>query len=112
MPVNPDQLELVLAKIRKAYGDSEIHYGNDYPPLERIPTGSLELDLATGGGIPIGRFCHFYGPTYSSKTLLGWNIIQRAQELGLDVAYYNIEKQFLPDWVERHGIDLNKLHVI
>lgn len=111
-PIDTDNLEQVLSKIKKQYGDDEIRYANDFPPLERIPTGSLELDSATGGGIPIGRFSHFYGPFSSAKTLACWNIIKNAQDRGLDCAYYNIEKQFLPDWVERKGIDLSKLHVV
>lgn len=112
MPINPDNLEKVLDAIRKNYGDGNVHYGAEFPDIVRIPTGSLELDAATHGGIPLGRWCHFYGPPGGAKTLTSWNIIKQAQDMGLTCAYYNIEKQFLAEWVERKGIDLSKLHVI
>lgn len=112
MPVEQDNLEKVLAKIKKEYGDGEIHYADNYPELVKIPTRSLELDLATGGGIPLGRWSHFYGPLSSAKTLTAWNVIKEAQDMGLDCAYYNIEKQFLPEWVKARGIDLSKLHLV
>jgi len=112
MSLEKANLSKVLNAIKKEYGDSNIHFANDYPELVRIPTGSLELDAATYGGIPLGRWSHFYGPPGGAKTLTCWNIIKQAQDMGLDCAYYNIEKQFLPEWVERKGIDLSKLHVI
>lgn len=112
MPVEKENLEQVLASIKKEYGEGEIHYADNYPELVRIPTRSLELDLATGGGIPLGRWVHFYGPLSSAKTLTAWNVIKSAQDMGLSCAYYNIEKQFLAEWVEARGIDLSKLHLV
>jgi protein RecA len=107
-----ENLEKVLSAIRKEYGEGNIHYADDYPPLVKIPTGSLELDAATYGGIPLGRWSHFYGPPGGAKTLTCWNIIKQAQDMGLTAAYYNVEKQFLAEWVERKGIDLSKLHIV
>jgi recombination protein RecA len=112
MPLDKDNLEKVLAAIKKNYGDGDIRYGDEFPDVKRIPTGSLELDAVTRGGIPLGRWAHFYGPPGGAKTLTCWNIIKEAQAMGLSCAYYNIEKQFLPSWVEAKGIDLSKLHVI
>jgi len=112
MAIDQDNLEKVLAAIKKNYGDSDIRYGNEYPDIRRIPTGSLELDAVTRGGIPLGRWSHFYGPPGGAKTLTSWNVIKQAQDMGLTCAYYNIEKQFLPEWVEKKGIDLSKLHVV
>lgn len=112
MPVDRENLTKVLDQIRKQYGDGNIHYADNYPALVKIPTGSLELDLATDGGVPLGRWSHFYGPLSSGKTLTAWNVIKAAQDMGLECAYYNIEKQFLPDWVEARGIDLSRLHLV
>src|SRR3970282_2938754 len=112
MPVNPENLQEIIDRIRKRYGEDEIRSADVYPEINRIPTGSLELDLATGGGIPLGRWCHFYGPLSSAKTLTAWNIIAEAQKMGLECAYYNIEKQFDPVWVKARGIDLSKLHLV
>ena len=112
MSLDKENLEKVLAAIKKNYGAGDIRYGDEFPDVRRIPTGSLELDAVTHGGIPLGRWAHFYGPPGGAKTLTCWNIIKQAQEMGLSCAYYNIEKQFLPSWVEAKGIDLSKLHVV
>lgn len=112
MALEKENLEKVLSAIKKNYGDQNIRYGNEFPDIARIPTGSPELDAATHGGIPLGRWSHFYGPPGGAKTLTSWNVIKQAQDMGLTCAYYNIEKQFLPAWVERKGIDLSKLHVV
>lgn len=112
MPVEQENLEKVLSAIRKQYGESDVRYASEYPEIKRIPTGSLELDAATHGGVPLGRWSHFYGPPGGAKTLTCWNIIKQAQKIGLTCAYYNIEKQFLPEWVERKGIDLSNLLVV
>jgi protein RecA len=112
MPIDPSSLDKALAAIRKEYGDGSIHTGTEKPPLERIPFGSVQLDWATGGGFPLGRWGHFYGGYSSAKTLTCWNLIKSAQELGLTCAYYNLEKQYDEPWVAARGVDVEKLYVV
>lgn len=112
MPVDPSSLDKALTAIKRTYGDDSIVKGNEKPVLRRIPTGSLELDYATGGGVPLGRWMHFYGPKSSSKTLTAWNIIAQAQAMGLKCAYYNIEKQYDEVWCQKHGIDTENLELV
>lgn len=112
MPVDPNTLDATIAAIEQRYGRSALALANDAPSIRRIPTGSLELDYATGGGIPIGRFSRFYGGFSSGKTLACWNVIRSAQQMGMTCAYYNAEKQFDPALVERVGVDLSKLIVV
>jgi RecA/RadA recombinase len=112
MPVDTTNLAAAVAKIKAQYGSDSVHAGDDKPPLKRISTGSLEFDLATGGGVPIGRWSHFYGGYSSAKTLTCWNIIRNAQALGLTCAYYNVENQYDAEWVAARGVDVKKLQVI
>jgi protein RecA len=112
MPVDPSNLDKHLSIIRKLYGEKAVVKGSDKPALRRIPTGSMELDYAIGGGVPLGRWCHFFGPKASGKTLTAYNVIANAQAMGLTCAYYNIEKQFSEAWCKKHGIDTNKLEVV
>ena len=112
MPVNPEEFSKALSAIRSAYGESSIRKGSDKPELVRIPTGSVQLDWATGGGVPIGRWSHFYGGYMSCKSLTAWMVVRNAQAMGLDCAFYNVENQFDPKWAVKHGVDINKLHVI
>lgn len=112
MPVDTGTLDRALASIRKTYGDGSIHKASEKPVLRRIPTGSIELDYAIGGGVPLGRWCHWYGGRSSGKTLAAYNTIAAAQAMGLTVAYYNIEKQFDPVWAAKHGIDTDALELV
>lgn len=104
-------LEEALKAIGKRYPEA---LGTDYdrnPP--RISTGSYELDRATGGGMPMGRFSRIWGGYSSGKSLTCWNVIKNAQQMGLGpCVYYNIEKQFHPDFVSSLGVDLNDLIVV
>ena len=112
MPVDPGTLERALGVIKKTYGEGAIKVGSEKPILARLSTGSLGLDYAIGGGVPLGRFCHWYGGKGSAKTLIAYNTIASAQRAGKVCAYYNLEKQFDPVWAAKHGIDVDALHVI
>lgn len=81
MPVDPSLYDKTISSIRKKYGNESVRKGNEYDNPWRIPTGSYELDYATGGGIPIGRWARFFGHASSGKSLAGWNIIRNAQNI-------------------------------
>jgi recombination protein RecA len=112
MPVKHSDYDKVLDRIRKQYGDEVIRKASETPEVERIPTGSLLMDWVTGGGFPLGRWCHFYGGYMSSKTLTAWHAIREAQKLGLNAVYYNIENQFDKEWAGERGVDLDRLEVV
>lgn len=104
-------LEETLRLIAKRYPGS---VGQDYdrnPP--RISTSSYELDRATGGGIPLGRFSMLWGGWSSAKSLTCWNVIRNAQQMGLGpCVYYNAEKQYHPEFVERLGVSVDPKDLI
>jgi len=58
--VRPEDYDEIVAKINKKY-EGDIRKGNDYEKVSRISTGSLSLDLAMDGGVPMGRWTRFYG---------------------------------------------------
>src|SRR5512147_1158717 len=109
MPVDPTTLDRALATINKTFGDGSVRKASTKPILRRIPTGSLGVDYAIGGGVPLGRWCHWYGGKGSAKTLIAYNTIAQAQAMGLKCAYYNMEKQFDPVWAAKHGVDTDAL---
>lgn len=112
MPVDPSQLEKALAAISKVYGSENVHTGERHPDIGRISTGAAELDWVTGGGIPVGRWSHFYGGFSSAKTLTSWNIVREAQKLGMVCAYYNLEKQYEKALLVRRGINVKELLIV
>ncbi len=112
MAVETDNLELALAAIRKEYGAGSVRAGDKFPEIPRIPTGSLELDIATNGGVPVGRMSHFYGGYMSCKSLTTLNVARNAQAMGQTVALYNAEKQYDKDWWEARGVKTKDLVVV
>lgn len=109
MPVVPENLESVFNQIEKSYGAGSIRYASSKPDLVRISTGSLAIDYATGGGIPLGRIGHWYGNYGSGKTSLAFRTIANAQREGYVCALYNVEKRFNRAWAEKLGVDVDKL---
>lgn len=111
MPVDPSQLNKALEAIRKEYGDESIRDKLDKDPIKRIPTGDPMLDWCIGGGMPLGRWIHLYGPWGSAKTLIALLTIAGAQRLGLTCALHNVEKQYDPIWAAKWGVDTDRLIV-
>lgn len=112
MSIDESRLEATLDKIRSQYGEASVRKVGGNSQIERISSGDVMLDWATGGGFPMGRWIHCYGAYSSAKTLTSWNVIRNAQEKGLTCVYYNIEKQFDEEWVQKWGVDIDKLIVI
>lgn len=111
-PVDPSQLDRALAQIKKEYGEDAVRLANSYPDPQRISTGSLELDIVTGGGYPVGRIIHEYGGQFSAKTLIAYKVIANAQAMGQECVLYDAEKQFNENHAKRQGINTDKLIVI
>src|SRR6266545_3735556 len=77
--------------------------------VETIPTGSLSLDLALGGGIPKGRIIEIYGPESSGKTTLALHVLAEAQRRGGLAAFVDAEHALDPEYAGRIGIKLDDL---
>ena len=107
-----DEIKELINKINKEYGKDKIKHGDDFPEIERIKTGSLELDYITGGGIPIGRWTRFYGAAGSGKSKVCYKVIANAQERGMTCAYYNSEKQYTPEFAAAHGVNVKNLLIV
>lgn len=112
MPVDVKDYDKVIASMKKEYGAESIRVGSDYPEVQRIPTGIVGLDTLIGGGIPLGRWSHFYGGFSTCKTLLSIHTIKNAQKMGLKCAYYDIENQFDPIWFKSVGVDIDNLLIV
>lgn len=78
-----ERLSLVQSALRSEYNDV-IGVGTKMkisPDIHRIATGSLMLDYAMGGGLPVGRITMFKGSRGSGKTTHAIRIAARAQGL-------------------------------
>lgn len=104
-------LELAIAQIEKNFGKGAIMKmgDKDAMQIETIPTGSISLDLALGGGVPKGRIVEIYGPESSGKTTLSLHVAAEAQKQGGRVAFIDAEHALDPEYARKIGVDVNDL---
>lgn len=104
-------LGLALETIEKQFGKGSImKLGESYKvAVECIPTGSLSLDLALGGGVPKGRVVEVYGPESSGKTTLTLHAIAEVQRQGGTAAFIDAEHALDPAYAKRIGVDVENL---
>jgi recombination protein RecA len=104
-------LGLAMEQIEKQFGKGSImKLGEAHSTqVECIPTGSLSLDLALGGGIPKGRIIEIYGPESSGKTTLTLHAIAEVQRAGGTAAFIDAEHALDPSYAARIGVDIENL---
>jgi len=104
-------LGLALETIEKQFGKGSIMKLGERTDVdvECIPTGSLSLDLALGGGLPKGRVIEVYGPESSGKTTLTLHAIAEIQKQGGTAAFIDAEHALDPGYAKRIGVDIENL---
>jgi recombination protein RecA len=104
-------LQLAVDQIEKQFGKGSImRLGENHTvDIETIPTGSLSLDLALGGGVPKGRIIEVYGPESSGKTTLCQHIVAEVQKAGGTAAFVDAEHALDPAYAKKIGVDTNNL---
>jgi recombination protein RecA len=106
-----EAVELALASIEKQFGKGSImRLGEAHKiQVETIPTGSLSLDLALGGGVPKGRIIEVYGPESSGKTTLAMHVVAEVQKAGGTAAFIDAEHALDPQYAGKIGVKVDDL---
>ena len=104
-------LNLAVSQIEKQFGTGSIMRLGDTSKIhiETIPTGSLSLDIALGGGLPKGRVIEIFGPEASGKTTVCLHAVAEVQKAGGTAAYVDAEHALDPGYAKRLGVDIDKL---
>jgi len=105
-------LGLAVEQIEKQFGKGSIMKlgaARANASVETIPTGSLSLDLALGGGLPKGRVVEIYGPESSGKTTLTLHAIAEIQKNGGTAAFIDAEHALDPSYAKRIGVKVEDL---
>lgn len=104
-------VELAVEQIERQFGQGSImKLGEGMKvAVETIPTGSLSLDLALGGGIPQGRIIEIYGPESSGKTTLALHAVAEVQKRGGLAAFIDAEHAVDPEYASKIGVNLDDL---
>jgi len=102
--------------INKKAGMSVAHDLTTANPTEVkdwIPTGSRWLDsiICRGRltGIPIGKVVEIAGLESTGKSYMAAQVASNAQNMGIDVVYFDSESAIDPSFLERTGCDLESL---
>lgn len=100
-----------FALIEKQFGKGSIMLLGETEKIqvEMIPTGSLIIDAALGGGMPKGRIIEIYGPESSGKTTLALSVIANAQKTGGQAAFIDAEHALDPEYAKKLGVDTENL---
>ncbi len=107
-------LAQALKNIREKFGDGAIMRLGDevQAPMDVIPTGILQLDVALGiGGIPRGRVVEIYGPEGGGKTTIALHALAEAQKKGGLVAFVDAEHALDPRLAAAIGVDTTNLYL-
>ena len=106
-------LSNVLNQIERNFGKGAIVRLGDSTRMkvETIPSGSLTLDLALGGGLPKGRVIEIYGPESSGKTTLALHAIAEIQKAEGIAAFVDAEHALDPTYAAKLGVDIENLLV-
>jgi len=103
----------LIAIIQKEHGADSIFLGSDWQKQEvnRISTGSLFLDWATNGGIPMGKTTEIFGNESAGKSAIAAKIIVEAQKKKMTCLWVDAEKSFDSAWMTTLGVDVSRLVV-
>ncbi len=106
-------VDLAVSQIEKQFGAGSIMKLGDARKIDvkTVPSGSMSLDLALGGGYPQGRIVEIYGPESSGKTTLALHAVAEVQKSGGLAAYVDAEHALDPEYATKIGVKINDLLV-
>lgn len=91
--MNPEaELEALRKALMKEYGEGAMHKASDSLPFNRIPFTEPQLNYATQGGLPFGRFASFSGSPNAGKSRVAMEIVAQAQQLPASAEIYLIPR--------------------
>ena len=111
MAEEKDPLLDVIASMDKRFGKGAVIVGDTVIQTERQKTGSLGMDIITGGGWGKGRMVEIYAPESSGKTTLCIHTMIQAQKDNPEkkVAFIDAEHAFDRNYAEHLGLDMSQV---
>lgn len=107
-------LDAVMGSINSALGNTVVYEYKNYvgQPVKRLRTGSIGLDIATGGGWIYGGMNYISGWESSGKSTLCLYAIKEAQRTAKrKCAYVDHEYTFDRTYAESLGVDVDNVIV-
>lgn len=108
-------LDQALRDIEKKFGKGKVVPVSQAigARFRRISTGSLSLDIETGGGWIQGKFNEIFGPYSGGKTFIALQTVAVNQKKypTANFAWIDAEGAFDKEWAEKIGVDLDRLYI-
>lgn len=103
----------VAAAINKRMKVDVIHLASDMEPIQRMPSGSLSLDVVLGGGWPINRWVELIGEPSHGKTTIALKTVAYNQSIDPNfTAVWVAAEEFDKAWAEELGVDNTRLLLV
>lgn len=102
----------LLKELEKKYGLGSVMKLTDEPKeIERISSGSINFDIALGGGLPKGRMAEYYGAESTGKTTMATLAMIEYQKAMPDkaVAFIDVEHSYNQKYAQDMGLDLENM---
>lgn len=109
MAETKDLLAEAMEALDKKYGKGSTVMGDTVVKTERRKTGSIGLDIITGGGYGRGRMVEVYAPESSGKTTLAIHAMVESQKVGGTVVVVDVEHAFDRSYAEALGVDMSRV---
>lgn len=108
--------QALLNSFRKEFGEQSMFILGQNEKLMNVElrsSGSLQLDVALGGGFAKGRLVLLRGPEKAGKTTAAITAMAEAQrtESERENAIIDLENSFSPKWAQTLGLDVDKLFI-
>lgn len=105
------KLSDAIDNMSKKYGDGAIIQSSEKINIQRMSTGSLALDVITGGGYPIGKFIEFISPESCGKTTIAIHGMISAQKNfpNKRVAIIDTEHAFDSSYASGLGLNMEEV---
>lgn len=106
-----DALAELIARTRKKYGQDSLFMASELVTPPRLPSGSLSLDVAMGGGWPTNEWTEIAGHPSSGKTAIVHKTIAVNQASDPDFAVMWVSSEgYNKEWAAVLGVDTDRVH--
>lgn len=102
----------IIQELNKKLGKDLVCLGSKLDEVKFLSTGLLSLDVAIGGGLPVGRIVEFRGLQSVAKTSLALAMIGNFQKQGIPCAFVDAEFSLNLQHARNLGVDTDKLVIV
>ncbi len=103
----------IMARVNKKLGPGTVIIGSTARTYDRLPSGSLGLDVILGGGWPANQWHEIIGEASAGKTNLAFATIAANQRRDPNfTGVWIAAEQYVPEYAAMCGVDTDRLIVV